>query len=87
MRKPESELSEEPRVKRQGRVFVLSGPSGVGKDAVLSQIRQLERPYYFTTTATTRPMRPGERDGVDYIFLDRDTFQHMIKQGDLLEWA
>ena len=87
MRKPESELSEEPRVKRQGRVFVLSGPSGVGKDAVLSKIRQLERPYYFTTTATTRPMRPGERDGVDYIFLDRDTFQHMIKRGDLLEWA
>ena len=68
-------------------MFVLSGPSGVGKDAVLSKIRRLQRPYFFTTTATTRPMRPGERDGVDYIFLDRDTFQKMIERGDLLEWA
>ena len=66
---------------------MLSGPSGVGKDAVLSKIRRLQRPYFFTTTATTRPMRPGERDGVDYIFLDRDTFQKMIERGDLLEWA
>ena len=87
MRKPEWKRSDKPHVSRRGRVFVLSGPSGVGKDAVLSRIRKLERPYFFTTTATTRPMRPGERNGRDYIFLDRDTFQHMINRGDLLEWA
>ncbi len=68
-------------------MFVLSGPSGVGKDAVLSKIRQFGRPYHFTITATTRRMRSGEEDGVDYIFLDRQTFKHMIEEGDLLEWA
>ena len=68
-------------------MFVLSGPSGVGKDAVLSKIRQLDRPYYYTITATTRTMRPGERDGVDYIFLDSDTFERLIAQGEFLEWA
>ena len=72
---------------RKGRLFVLSGPSGVGKDAVLSKIRRFERPYFFTTTATTRPMRSGERDGVDYIFLDCGAFRRMIERGELLEWA
>ena len=70
-----------------GRLFVLSGPSGVGKDAVLSRIKQSGRPYHFTITATTRRMRPGERDGVDYIFMTRETFERMIETGDLLEWA
>ncbi len=66
---------------------MLSGPSGVGKDAVLSKMKRLGRPYHFTVTATTRRIRPGERDGVDYIFLTRDTFERMIATGDLLEWA
>ena len=69
------------------RLFVLSGPSGVGKDALLSRMRQLGRSYHFTVTATTRPIRPGERDGVDYIFTSPDKFQCMIAEDSLLEWA
>ena len=68
-------------------LVVLSGPSGVGKDAVLVELRKLERPWHFAVTATTRPMRPGERDGVDYIFLDTDTFARMRERDEFLECA
>ena len=87
MREPEDKLSPNILQKRRGRLFVLSGPSGVGKDAVLAKVRKLGQPYYFTITATTRHPRPGERDGVDYIFLARDKFERMIEAGELLEWA
>ena len=70
-----------------GRLFVLSGPSGVGKDAVLSRMRQLDRPLHFTVTATTRPIRAGERDGVDYIFTSTSDFRRLIADGGLMEWA
>ena len=50
-------------------LVVLSGPSGVGKDAALNELRKLDRPWHFVVTATTRTIRPGETDGVDYIFL------------------
>ena len=68
-------------------LIVLSGPSGVGKDAVLSRMRELSRPYHFTVTATTRPRRTGERDGFHYSFLSKEAFQSMIDNGELLEWA
>ncbi len=66
---------------------MLSGPSGAGKDAVLAELRKLERPWHFAVTATTRPMRPGERDGVDYVFLDADTFARMRERDEFLECA
>jgi len=66
---------------------VLSGPSGVGKDAALAQLRKLDRPWHFVLTATTRPPRPGERDGVDYIFLDTEIFMRMKERDELLECA
>ena len=68
-------------------LVVLSGPSGVGKDAVLNELQKLERPWHFAVTATTRPMRPGERDGVDYIFLDPDTFARMRERDEFIECA
>ena len=68
-------------------LIVLSGPSGVGKDAVLARMRESGRPYHFTVTATTRPRRPMERDGVDYIFLPKDVFRQRIEMGEFLEWA
>ena len=68
-------------------VVVLSGPSGVGKDAVLSQMRQLGAPYHFTVTATTRTIRPGETDGVDYIFVTKEAFARMAGADGLLESA
>ena len=70
-----------------GRLFVLSGPSGVGKDAVLSRMRELGRKFHFTVTATTRPIRPSEQDGADYIFMSRDDFRQLIADDGLLEWA
>ncbi len=68
-------------------LVVLSGPSGVGKDAALAALRGLHRPWQFVVTATTRPRRPGERYGVDYIFLDLDTFLGMKERGEFLECA
>ena len=73
--------------KSKGRLFVLSGPSGVGKDALLSVMKQRRRDFYYTITATTRPKRQGECDGVDYLFLERVDFQRMIDEDGLLEWA
>ena len=73
--------------RRRGRLFVISGPSGVGKDSVIDGLKKLGRPYHFTVTATTRAMRLGERDGIHYIFLSKDEFRHMIENDDLLEWA
>ena len=73
--------------RRRGRLFVISGPSGVGKDSVIDGLKELGRPYHFTVTATTRAMRQGETDGIDYIFLSRDEFRRMIEQNGLLEWA
>lgn len=67
--------------------MVVSGPSGVGKDAALKLMRELERPWHFLVTATTRPKRPGERDGLDYIFLTSQEFQSMVDQGGFLEHA
>ena len=68
-------------------LVVLSGPSGVGKDAALSALKELDRPWHFVVTATTRTQRPGERDGVDYIFLDTDTFAKMKARDEFLEYA
>ena len=68
-------------------LIVLSGPSGVGKDAVLSKMRANGEKYHFTVTATTRTKRPSERNGVDYIFHSVERFRSMIEQKELLEWA
>ena len=68
-------------------LIVLSGPSGVGKDAALTRMRELGKPYHFTITATTREKRSSETDGVDYIFVSQPEFRRMIEAGELLEWA
>ena len=65
----------------------MSGPSGAGKDTVLEEMRLASAPYYFAVTATTRPMRDNEIDGVDYIFVRVEDFRRMIQGGELLEWA
>ena len=68
-------------------LIILSGPSGVGKDAVLKKMKELELPFHYVVTATTRPKRAGERHGIDYHFISRDEFQRMMERGELLEWA
>ena len=72
---------------RQPRVFVISGPSGVGKDTVIELMRPLYPNAYFAVTATTRPRRPGEIDGIHYYFLDTSTFLARQAEGEFLESA
>jgi guanylate kinase len=66
---------------------VISGPSGVGKDAVLARMRELHPELFFAVTATTRPKRPGEIDGQDYIFVTPDRFEQLLERGEFLEHA
>jgi guanylate kinase len=68
-------------------LIILSGPSGVGKDAVLTRMRRSGRPLHYVVTATTRPKRAREKDGVNYHFLSRKEFQQMIDRHQFLEWA
>lgn len=68
-------------------LVILSGPSGVGKDAVLSRMKDQGYPFHYVVTVTTRPKRPTERDGVDYHFLSPERFQEMLRKDELLEWA
>ena len=66
---------------------MLSGPSGVGKDAVLAGLKRLRRPLHYAVTTTTRSRRQGEEDGVDYHFVSQERFLEMIERGELLERA
>jgi len=68
-------------------LIVISGPSGVGKDSVLEEMKSRGLPFHFVITATTRSPRPEETDGVDYFFLSQDEFARMIDEGELLEYA
>ncbi len=71
----------------QPLLIVLSGPSGVGKDTVLQRMKELQLPFHFVVTATSRPKREGEIEGVDYFFVSADEFITMIERDELLEHA
>lgn len=68
-------------------LVVISGPSGVGKDKTLTRMKELGYPFHFVITATTRPKRPDEVEGVDYFFVSIGEFAEMIDQDELLEHA
>ena len=68
-------------------LVVLSGPSGVGKDAVLIRMRASSYPLEYITTVTTRRKRTKEKNNVDYHFVSTEQFQEMIACNELLEWA
>lgn len=68
-------------------LVVISGPSGVGKDVLLSRMKEIGHPFFYAVTATTRIQRPGETDGVDYYFTSRVRLTEMIETDELLEWA
>jgi guanylate kinase len=68
-------------------VIVISGPSGVGKDAILNLMKERGYPFFFTTTYTTRNKRAHEVDGQDYNFISETQFQELLKTDGLLEWA
>src|SRR5512143_562527 len=68
-------------------LVVVSGPSGVGKDAALKRMRELNYPFYFLVTNTTRPKRAEEVEGVDYHFVTQEQFGEMEQHGEFLERA
>ncbi|KAL8515408.1 hypothetical protein ACS0TY_014202 [Phlomoides rotata] len=68
-------------------IIVISGPSGVGKDAVIKRLREIRAGLHFLVTATSRPKRQGEIDGKDYFFMSKEDFVSMIEKNELLEYA
>ena len=72
---------------RKPKVFIISGPSGAGKDTVIKRMKERGYPFYFVVTTTTRPPREGERHGVDYFFVSEDEFLDLLHRGELLEHA
>jgi len=74
-------------VERRGLMFVLSSPSGAGKTTLSRLLIERMPGLKMSVSATTREMRPGEVNGKDYSFVDKPTFEAMVKAGELLEWA
>ena len=75
------------KFRRRGVLFVLSSPSGAGKSTISRMLLQSDPQLQMSVSATTRPMRPGEQDGVDYHFVDVPRFKQMVADGAFLEWA
>ncbi len=74
-------------LKRRGLMFVLSSPSGAGKTTIAHRLLEDDLEIAMSISVTTRPMRPGETDGLDYRFIDRAGFEAMVGTGEFLEWA
>lgn len=70
----------------QGKLFVISGASGVGKGSVLSRVMEKRKDLHFSVSATTRPPRPSEVDGVHYYFISMDKFREMVERDEFLEY-
>lgn len=70
-----------------GKLIVISGASGVGKSTVLKEVMTRLPNLHFSVSATTRPQRPGEADGVNYFFVNHEQFRNMIDNQELLEYA
>lgn len=68
-------------------LIVISGPSGVGKDTVIHQMKGRQLPFHFVITTTTRPKRDEEHHGKDYFFISQEEFAKMIEEDELLEYA
>jgi guanylate kinase len=81
------EIIEELRSAHRPRIFVVSGPSGVGKDAVIQTMRVRLPDFHYAVTATSRPRRPGEIDGVHYHFMEAEEFERLAAEDEFLEHA
>ena len=69
-----------------GKLFVISGASGVGKSTVLKKVMESRDDLVFSVSATTRAPRPGEVDGVHYYFMNRETYDEMVRNDEFLEY-
>ncbi|GGB94299.1 guanylate kinase [Cellulomonas carbonis] len=76
-----------PDATEGARLTVLAGPTAVGKGTVSADVRARYPEVWLSVSATTRPPRPGEVDGVHYLFVDDATFDRMVAEGEFLEWA
>jgi len=75
------------RAGNKPRIFIISGPSGVGKDSVIDELRRVFHQAKYVVTATTRPIRKNETDGVHYIFLTKEEFRSRLDRNDFIEHA
>lgn len=73
--------------RKNPKLFVISGPSGVGKDTILNQMKKIYPSNHYVVTVTTRKKRVNEIDGKDYFFVTNKKFQDMIDSNEFLEWA
>ncbi|HEU5230795.1 MAG TPA: hypothetical protein VFU49_23435, partial [Ktedonobacteraceae bacterium] len=72
---------------KQGLLFVLSAPSGTGKDSVIKALKEQGMDFHVVASVTARPPRPGESDGNPYHFVSQEIFDRMVAQNELLEYA
>jgi guanylate kinase len=72
---------------KQGLLFVLSAPSGTGKDSVISALKEQGADFYVVASVTTRPPRPGESEGNPYHFISEERFKQLVDEDELLEYA
>ncbi len=73
--------------RKRGRIFVLSSPSGGGKTTILKRLKRERFNVVYSVSATTRPPRPGERNGRDYYFLKDSQFRRLVRRKKFLEWT
>ena len=70
----------------QGKLIILTAPSGTGKTSICRELLKRNKDWTFSVSVTTRPERKGEVDGKDYIFMNGDKFEHHVKFGEFIEW-
>ena len=80
-------FAEQPTRHRRGLLIVLSSPSGAGKTTISRMLLEADPDITISVSATTRPQRPGEVEGVDYHFVDDAEFERLIAAGEFVEWA
>ena len=83
----DGKATEANALRRRGLMFVLSSPSGAGKTTISRMLLASDPTIKLSVSVTTRPPRPGERDGIDYHFVDDAEFDRMVEEDDFYEWA